>query len=176
MQINYEAIPLERPTESNRLRSKISEIFSYFPPLMTLGFTILFYVIGKVNYFAPFFFPSPLTGKMVSSLVRCWKECQLHVKFFQLFDCYFVSVFMSILWIITRQKENITIDEQLFPSKTRCPFTQFIPSKPDKYGQKFRLAVDLRTKYLLNAFPYLGKDEERPPNQRLSEYGVIQMM
>lgn len=72
--------------------------------------------------------------------------------------------------------ENITIDEQLFPSKTRCPFTQFIPSKPDKYGQKFWLAVDVRTKYLLNAFPYLGKNEERPLNQRLSEYVVMRLM
>jgi len=29
----------------------------------------------------------------------------------------------------------ITIDEQLFPSKARCPFTQFMASKPDKLGQ-----------------------------------------
>ena len=41
-----------------------------------------------------------------------------------------------------------------------CPFRQFMHSKPDKYGQKFWLTVDLKTKYLLNAFPYLGKDEE----------------
>lgn len=30
----------------------------------------------------------------------------------------------------------LTIDEQLFPSKARCRFTQFMASKPDKYGQK----------------------------------------
>jgi hypothetical protein len=56
----------------------------------------------------------------------------------------------------------------LFPSKTRCPFTQFILSKPDKFGQKFWIAADLESKYILNAFPYLGKDEERDKNQRLS--------
>ena len=39
---------------------------------------------------------------------------------------------------------------------------QFIPFKPDKYGQKFWIAVDLKTKYLLNAFPYFGKSEEWP--------------
>ncbi|XP_073528958.1 uncharacterized protein [Phyllobates terribilis] len=36
----------------------------------------------------------------------------------------------------------ITVEEQLFPSKTRCPFTQYMPSKPDKYGHKYWLAVD----------------------------------
>ncbi|XP_073529685.1 uncharacterized protein [Phyllobates terribilis] len=38
----------------------------------------------------------------------------------------------------------ITVDEQLFPSKPRCPFTQYMPSKPDKYGHKYWLAVDKR--------------------------------
>ena len=33
--------------------------------------------------------------------------------------------------------ENITIDEQHFPTKARCRFTQYIASKPDKYGIKF---------------------------------------
>ena len=31
----------------------------------------------------------------------------------------------------------ISVDEQLFPSKARCPFTQYMASKPDKYGQKY---------------------------------------
>ncbi|XP_068213829.1 uncharacterized protein [Palaemon carinicauda] len=56
---------------------------------------------------------------------------------------------------------NITIDEQLFPSKARCPFTQFMASKPDKYGQKYWLAVDKESKYLVNGFPYVVKEEHR---------------
>ena len=40
----------------------------------------------------------------------------------------------------------ITVDEQLFPSKCRCPFTQFMASKPDKYRQKYWLAVDKDSK------------------------------
>ena len=36
----------------------------------------------------------------------------------------------------------ITLNEQLFPSKCRCHFTQLMASKPDKYGQKYWLAVD----------------------------------
>lgn len=31
-------------------------------------------------------------------------------------------------------------------------------SKPDKYGQKFWMAVDKDSKYIVNVFPYLGKD------------------
>lgn len=53
----------------------------------------------------------------------------------------------------------VTIDEQLLPLKNRCPFLQFIPSKPDKYGIKLWVAVDNETKYCFNQFPYLGKNE-----------------
>ena len=58
--------------------------------------------------------------------------------------------------------ENITIDEKLFPTKARYPFTQYIASKPDKFGIKFWLAVDSKSTYLLNGFPFLGKDAHRP--------------
>lgn len=71
---------------------------------------------------------------------------------------------------------NVTIDEQLFPSKARCPFTQYIPSKPDKFGQKFFLSVDLDSKYVLNAIPYLGSDDSRPTNRRLADHLVLELM
>ena len=57
--------------------------------------------------------------------------------------------------------ENISIDEQLFPTKARCRFTQYIPNKPHKFGIEFWLAVGVQTKYILNGFPYMGKDETR---------------
>ena len=40
---------------------------------------------------------------------------------------------------------NITIDEQLFPTKARCRFTQYMPKKPNKFVIKFWLAVDVET-------------------------------
>ena len=55
----------------------------------------------------------------------------------------------------------ITVDEQLSPSKAGCPFTQYMASKPDKFGQKYWLAVDRESKYVINGFPYVGKDEMR---------------
>lgn len=70
---------------------------------------------------------------------------------------------------------NITIDEQLFPTKARCQFTQYMPNKPDKFGIKFWLASDVRSKYLVNGFPYLGKDKTRGSNISLSEFVVTKL-
>ncbi|XP_073533078.1 uncharacterized protein [Phyllobates terribilis] len=70
----------------------------------------------------------------------------------------------------------ITVDEQLFPSKTRCPFTQYMPSKPDKYGHKYWLALDKRSKYLANGFPYLGKDDTRCAEDRLADHVVMKLL
>ena len=56
---------------------------------------------------------------------------------------------------------DLTIDEQLFPCKTQCPFVQYMPNKPDKFGIKFWLLVDVTSKYLCNGKPYLGKDASR---------------
>ncbi|XP_025752868.1 uncharacterized protein LOC102077962 [Oreochromis niloticus] len=71
---------------------------------------------------------------------------------------------------------HITVDEQLFPSKTRCCFLQYIASKPDKFGIKFWVACDLKSKYICNVLPYLGKDPNRPSGQRLSENVVMRLM
>ncbi len=56
---------------------------------------------------------------------------------------------------------NLTVDEQLFPTKSRCPFLQFMASKPDKYGIKNWVLVETDSKYCLNVIPYLGRDDNR---------------
>ncbi|XP_055365085.1 piggyBac transposable element-derived protein 4-like [Betta splendens] len=71
---------------------------------------------------------------------------------------------------------HITVDEQLFPTKTRCPFLQYIASKPDKFGIKFWVACDLQTKYICNVMPYLGKDPSRPTGERLAENVVMRLV
>nr|XP_012148086.1 PREDICTED: piggyBac transposable element-derived protein 4-like [Megachile rotundata] len=70
----------------------------------------------------------------------------------------------------------ITIDEQLFPTKARCRFTQYMPNKPDKFGIKFWLASDVRSKYIINGFPYLGKDESREPSVPLGEFVTMKLV
>ena len=49
-------------------------------------------------------------------------------------------------------------------------------SKPDKYGQKYWLAVDRESKYLVNGFPYVGKEEHRPTEERVADYVVMRLM
>ena len=56
---------------------------------------------------------------------------------------------------------DLTIDEQLFPCKTRCPFIQYMANKPEKFGIKFWLLTDAQSKYLCNGKPYLGRDPSR---------------
>lgn len=52
---------------------------------------------------------------------------------------------------------DLTVDEQLVPFRGRCPFRQYIPSKPAKYGIKVWWCCDSATSYLLNAKVYLGR-------------------
>ncbi|GBL98125.1 hypothetical protein AVEN_83865-1 [Araneus ventricosus] len=70
---------------------------------------------------------------------------------------------------------NLTVDDQLLPSKARCPFTQYIPSKPDKFLIKFWLLVSVDSKYVLNGFPYTAADSERPADQSVHEYVAMQL-
>ena len=51
-----------------------------------------------------------------------------------------------------------------------------MPSKPDNFGQKYWLAVDKESKYMINGFPYVGKDELRSANGRVSDRVVMQLM
>ena len=45
-----------------------------------------------------------------------------------------------------KPRENITVDEQLFPTKARCRFTQYMANKVDKGGIKFCLAFAVESK------------------------------
>ena len=42
--------------------------------------------------------------------------------------------------------KNITVDKHLFSTKARCRFTQYMANKPDIFGTKFWLAVDVKSK------------------------------
>ncbi|XP_018395958.1 PREDICTED: piggyBac transposable element-derived protein 4-like [Cyphomyrmex costatus] len=53
--------------------------------------------------------------------------------------------------------ENLTIDEQLYPFRGRTKFTQYIPSKPAKYGIKIWWICDAENAYPLHGIIYTGK-------------------
>lgn len=71
--------------------------------------------------------------------------------------------------------QNITVDEQLFPTKAKCKFIQYMLNKPHKFGIKFWLASDASSKYILNGFPYLRKDEQRPSSMLLSGHVLLKL-
>lgn len=65
----------------------------------------------------------------------------------------------------------VTVDEQLLAFRGRCPFRMYMPKKPSKYGIKILMLCDVKTKYLVNAIPYLGKTMNMD-NQPASIYFV----
>lgn len=52
---------------------------------------------------------------------------------------------------------NVMVDESLVPFRGRCPFRQYIPSKPAKYGIKIWAACDSTTSYAWQMQVYTGK-------------------
>jgi len=70
---------------------------------------------------------------------------------------------------------NLTVDEQLLSTKSRCPFQQYMANKPDKFGIKLWMLVDNETKYFVNGFPYLGRDPERRTTN-LGTHVVMKLM
>ena len=69
---------------------------------------------------------------------------------------------------------SLTVDEQLFPCKSRCKYTQYMPNKPDKYGIKFWLLAELQSKYCLAITPYCGADGSRV--ESLGTHVVLHLM
>lgn len=53
----------------------------------------------------------------------------------------------------------VTIDEQLLSFRGRCPFKVYIAKKPDKYGIKIVTMCDARTYFMIDAIPYIGKEQ-----------------
>ena len=57
-------------------------------------------------------------------------------------------------------KFSLTVDEQLMSLKSRYSFVTFMPNKPNKYGVKFWVRADVKTKYISNIDVYLGAQEK----------------
>ena len=49
-------------------------------------------------------------------------------------------------------------------------------NKPDKFGLKFWLAVDIENKYLFNGFPYVGKEDTRSSNMSVPIDVMLKLM
>lgn len=72
---------------------------------------------------------------------------------------------VDILPKLYNPSENVTVDEQLIAFRGRCPFRQYMPSKPAKYGIKFWVLCDSATSYVWNIQPYTGKEMGSAPEK-----------
>ena len=73
--------------------------------------------------------------------------------------------------------QDVTVDEQLVSFRGRCPFRQYMPMKPAKYGIKFFLLVDPTANYVSNISVYLGKNNyfEGPRQCNVGESVVLSL-
>lgn len=69
--------------------------------------------------------------------------------------------------------KNITVDEQLVPFRGRCPFTQYMPSKPAKYGMKIWAVCDSDTYYAYNLEMYVGRNRNCHPEVNQGQRVVL---
>jgi hypothetical protein len=72
--------------------------------------------------------------------------------------------------------ENITVDEQLFPYRGHTKFTQYIPTKPAKYGIKFFWACDAANAYPLQSQIYTGKPPDGERQVNVGERTVLDLV
>lgn len=70
---------------------------------------------------------------------------------------------------------EVTVDERLVPFRGRCPFKQYIPSKPGKYGIKIWAACDAKSSYAWNMQVYTGKPLTGRPEKNQGMRVVLDM-
>ena len=64
---------------------------------------------------------------------------------------------------------SLTIDEQLFSMKNRCPFIAVVLNKADKFGMKFCTLAGVKSKYVCNLLPYWGALEKTSEMENLGQ-------
>ncbi|XP_058789554.1 piggyBac transposable element-derived protein 4 [Phymastichus coffea] len=80
------------------------------------------------------------------------------------------KMFNSNLAKLYKPTENLTIDEQLYPYRGHTKFTQYIPSKPAKYGIKIWCICDTENAYPLKGIIYtekIGNVREKNQGERV---------
>lgn len=75
------------------------------------------------------------------------------------------DMWVEILPKLYNPSAFVTVDEQLVSFRGKCPFRQYMPSKPAKYGLKFWVLCDNENSYVWNIQPYTGKPPNQPPEK-----------
>ncbi|CAI5682355.1 unnamed protein product [Oreochromis niloticus] len=78
--------------------------------------------------------------------------------------------------LMYRPGPEVTVDERLVPFRGRCPFRQYMPSKPARYGIKIWVACDAQSSYAWKMQVYAGKpDKLGPPEKNLAARVVMDL-
>uniref|UniRef100_A0A8C6M6Z2 PiggyBac transposable element-derived protein domain-containing protein n=1 Tax=Nothobranchius furzeri TaxID=105023 RepID=A0A8C6M6Z2_NOTFU len=70
---------------------------------------------------------------------------------------------------------HVTVDECLVAFHGRCPFQQYMPSKPAKYGIKIWAACDAQSSFAWNMQVYKGKSPGEAPGKNQGTRVVLDM-
>ena len=70
---------------------------------------------------------------------------------------------------------NLTVDEQLMTFHGRCPFCQYMPSRPGKYGIKIWAICDSTTHYVLKMDVHKGRKIGEPRKTNLGSKLVLKL-
>lgn len=71
---------------------------------------------------------------------------------------------------------NVVVDEQMVPFRGKCPFRQYIPSKPSKYGLKIWALCDCESSYIWNTQVYTGKAPNTKPEVNQGKRVVLDLV
>ena len=64
---------------------------------------------------------------------------------------------VEILPLLYNPDPHVTVDERLVPFRGCCPFRQYMPNKPSKYGITIWAACDAKSNNAWNMQVYTGK-------------------
>jgi len=70
----------------------------------------------------------------------------------------------------------LTVDEELVTFRGRCPFKQYIPSKPGRYGIKFWILSESKSSYVYNLETCIGKKPNAGREVSLGEEVVLNLL
>ncbi|XP_059209533.1 piggyBac transposable element-derived protein 4-like [Centropristis striata] len=82
---------------------------------------------------------------------------------------------VEILPLLYNPGPHVTVDERLVPFRGRCPFRQYMPNKPAKYGIKMWAACDAKSSYVWNLQVYTGKPPGGRPEKNQGMRLVLEM-
>ncbi|XP_051791324.1 piggyBac transposable element-derived protein 4-like [Erpetoichthys calabaricus] len=82
---------------------------------------------------------------------------------------------VQLLPLMFNPGPEVTVDERFVPFRGKCPFRQYMPSKPGKYGIKILAACDAKTSYAWNLQIYTGKHASGIPEKNQGKRVVLDM-